>query len=105
ILGDLFEYIDRTIGLANTIIVLTADHGVAPIPEHARDIGLGGGRFPSKDLSSAIQAGLDKRFGSAAWIRATVNSNIYFDYDGIDRKKGGRQEVERTACEAALKFQ
>lgn len=105
LLGDLFTYIDQKIGLANTIIVLTADHGVVPVPEHSQAIGLGGGRFSSKSLTSAIQTGLDRRFGEAAWIRATVNGNVYFDYDVIERKKVNRQEVERAGCEAALKFQ
>jgi predicted AlkP superfamily pyrophosphatase or phosphodiesterase len=105
VLSDLFSYIDQKIGLANTIIVLTADHGVAPIPEHSRDIGLGGGTFASKTLTSAIQTTLDGRFGTAAWIRASVNGNIYFDYDVIERQKVNRQEVERAGCEAALKVQ
>ncbi len=30
VLADFFGYLDQRIGLANTIIVLTADHGVAP---------------------------------------------------------------------------
>jgi len=105
VLGDLFSYIDQKIGLANTIIVLTADHGVAPIPEQSRDIGLGGGRFEAKTLTTAIQTALDGRFGTAAWIRALVNGNIYFDYDVIERQKANRQEVERVGCEGALKVQ
>jgi predicted AlkP superfamily pyrophosphatase or phosphodiesterase len=102
VLIDLFSYIDQKIGLANTIIVLTADHGVVPVPEHAQDIGLGGGRFPARTVTTAIQAALDKRFGEGTWIRASVNGNVYFDYDLIERKKINRQEVERAGCEAAL---
>lgn len=104
VLSDLFSYIDQKVGLANTIIVLTADHGVAPVPEHSKAIGLGGGRFASRALTAVIQAGLDKRFGTAAWIRATVNSNVYLDYDLIERQKVNRQEIERAGCEAALTF-
>jgi predicted AlkP superfamily pyrophosphatase or phosphodiesterase len=105
VLADLFSYIDQKIGLGNTIIVLTADHGVAPIPQHSQDIGLGGGTFPSKTLTSTIQTDLDKRFGAAAWIRASVNGNIYFDYDLVERQKVNRQDLERAGCEAALKVQ
>src|SRR6266850_2161816 len=106
ILSDLFSYVDQKVGLANTIIVLTADHGVAPIPEHSQDIGLGGGRFASGALTNAIKTALDKDFGTnVAWIRASVNGNIYFDYEVIQRQKVNRQEVERAGCEAALKVQ
>jgi len=105
LLADLFMYIDQKVGLANTIIVLTADHGVAPIPEHSQEIGLGGGRVASESLTAAIQTGLRERFGEAAWIRDAVNGNIYFDYTVIERKKVNRQEVERAGCEAAVKLQ
>ena len=33
LLGQLFEAIDRQIGLGNVLVVLAADHGVAPLPE------------------------------------------------------------------------
>ena len=69
------------------------------------DIGLGGGRIESKTLRNAVQTVLNKRFGTAAWIRAAVNGNIYFDYDVVQRQKINRQEVERSGCEAAMKVQ
>src|SRR5215831_2105939 len=34
-LAELLEFVDSRVGLSNTIIVFTADHGVAPIPEHS----------------------------------------------------------------------
>jgi predicted AlkP superfamily pyrophosphatase or phosphodiesterase len=105
VLSDLLSYIDQKVGLANTIIVLTADHGVAPIPEYSRDIGLGGGRIEGKSIADAIQTVLSKRFGTGTWIRAAVNGNIYFDYDVVERQSANRQEVERASCEAALKVQ
>src|SRR5207237_7473247 len=33
ILDQLFQYIDRNIGLANTLVVATADHGATPLVE------------------------------------------------------------------------
>lgn len=32
ILADLFSYIDKTVGLENTLIVLSADHGAPNAP-------------------------------------------------------------------------
>ena len=32
-LAGLFAYIDSSVGLQNTFIALTADHGVCPLPE------------------------------------------------------------------------
>src|SRR5205823_918229 len=33
IMGRLFDYVDKKIGLRNVIVMMTSDHGVAPIPE------------------------------------------------------------------------
>jgi hypothetical protein len=32
-LGDFFKFLDKQVGLDRTVIVLTGDHGVAPLPE------------------------------------------------------------------------
>jgi arylsulfatase A-like enzyme len=32
-MGRLFDYVDKKIGLRNVIVIMTADHGVAPVPE------------------------------------------------------------------------
>ncbi len=102
-LADLFSYVDRKVGLANTIIVLTADHGVAPIPEHAKSMGLDGGRLDTKAITSAAEAALDERFGQDTWVRDTVSSNLYFDYKALERRQARRDEVERIACDAVVK--
>lgn len=33
LLGKLFDFVNQRIGTGNTLVVLTADHGVAPLPE------------------------------------------------------------------------
>jgi arylsulfatase A-like enzyme len=102
-LADLFSYIDRKVGLANTVVVLTADHGVAPIPEHALAIGLGGGRMKVETVTAAAETALDERFGQDNWVRDTVAGNIYFDYKTLERRHAKHEEVESVACEAVMK--
>src|SRR6185369_11156825 len=52
-LAELFNYLDRKIGLDNVVIALTADHGVAPVPEQSRALGYGG-RVEAKAATDAI---------------------------------------------------
>src|SRR6185436_14828367 len=47
--AKLLDFVDARVGLSNTLIAFTADHGVAPIPEHAAALGLGGGRIQAAD--------------------------------------------------------
>jgi predicted AlkP superfamily pyrophosphatase or phosphodiesterase len=45
-----FKFLDQRIGLNNVTMVLTADHGVAPVPEFAVTNGFQGGRADLPDL-------------------------------------------------------
>ena len=38
-LEDLLTFVDKTIGLENTLIVLSADHGMAEMPEYMGELG------------------------------------------------------------------
>jgi predicted AlkP superfamily pyrophosphatase or phosphodiesterase len=42
LLADFFSYLDRRVGVNRTQIVLSSDHGIAPIPEQLRDMSVGG---------------------------------------------------------------
>lgn len=64
-LADLFAYIDQKIGLANTLIVLSADHGQPEVPGHLHEHGIQKAHyFDTKglDKTPAIAA-LKKQFG------------------------------------------
>ena len=102
-LAELFNYLDRKIGLDRVIIALTADHGVAPVPAHAQQFGLGGTIEP-KSISDAIESALDKSFGDEKWVQALVYDNVYLDEAVIERHKLAVEEVERVASQAVVKI-
>ncbi len=64
-LAEFFEFLDRKVGLAHCVIVLTADHGVAPLPEKIqREQGPNAaGRLAGGPLDAYVKAGLDAAFG------------------------------------------
>lgn len=101
VLADLFAYIDRRVGLQNTIVVLTADHGVAPVPEQMTEYKLGG-RYQSGAIRTAVEKALGEKFGADKYVLAYANGSIYFDYDAIERRKASREEVERVGAAAAM---
>lgn len=65
VLAELFDYIDREIGLAQCVIVLTADHGVSPMPDRilAMRPDAAAGRIKLADLDAAGKKALDAAFG------------------------------------------
>ncbi len=119
-LGTLLDFIDSRIGLANTIVAFTADHGVAPIPEHAAKMGLGGARLRTSDLFNAIRAALTARYNPQGktpdpsadyllkWNEGTIarewfiNGNIYFNYDALRRDGVDIEEFSQVVVRGAL---
>ncbi len=119
-IGTLLDFIDARVGLANTLIALTADHGVAPIPEHAAALGLGGGRVPFANVMGKIQATISARYNpqgkspdpSADYLLRFnegantrewfINNNIYFNYDALRRDGVNLEEFSGVVVAAAL---
>ena len=64
-LARFFDFLDRTVGLKRCTIVLTADHGAAPTPEHvhARHPEIPAGRIDGKRLVQACEEALSRAFG------------------------------------------
>jgi predicted AlkP superfamily pyrophosphatase or phosphodiesterase len=95
-LGEFFRFLDETIGLDRIAISLSADHGVAPVPEYRAARGLPGARRSSEDYVCFQRAGqaFEKKFGDDDWFVRP----FHFDYETL-----ARHNVTRATLEAALK--
>lgn len=106
LLSRLFQAIDRQIGLKNVVIVLSADHGVAPIPDSTGK--LPGGYIKSDDIIRQIEAALTSHYGAADWLLPGGGEGVYFNYGAIQKMKtrDGQpitlDSVCRTAKQALL---
>ena len=96
-----FRYLDAQVGMQNVLVVLTADHGVAPLPELSIERRIGGGRMPASAVQNAVQAKLDERFGKAKWILSVDAESMYLDRELARQKKLDAGDVERVAADAA----
>jgi predicted AlkP superfamily pyrophosphatase or phosphodiesterase len=103
-LSGLFNRLDRKIGLANVMIALTADHGVAPTPEFAAEKGLGGDRADPDALMGDLLAKLSERFGPGRFLLAPriVDGHLYFNHDTLQEKQLAPEDVAGFVREWAL---
>ena len=117
-IATLLDFVAARVGLANTLIAFTADHGVAPIPEHAAALGLGGARINANDVLAAIHAAIGARYNpqhktpdptadyllkdSGTTRDFFLNGNIYFNYDALKRDSVSLDEVSQVVAAAAL---
>ena len=106
-LAELFAYVDEKVGLANTLIVLSADHGQPEVPGHLHELGIQKAQFfdtKSLDKTAAIAA-LKKQFGiGEELIEAYFHPYVYLDRDLIRAKGLDQAEVEKAVAAELLKF-
>ncbi|HEV8486589.1 MAG TPA: hypothetical protein VGV87_23790, partial [Blastocatellia bacterium] len=88
--------------LANTIVAVSGDHGVMPVPEYLQSLGFDAGRIDVKDIKAAVNGALKQRFGDEKWLLEFVNDQFYLDRKLIAERKLNVSDVERAAGEAAL---
>jgi predicted AlkP superfamily pyrophosphatase or phosphodiesterase len=105
----LLKAVDARVGLSNAVVVFTADHGVAPSPEHATAMRLPGGRVRVTDVLTAVRNRIRARYGKPGerdttedYVQTFSNGHIYFNRAALDRDGVRQEEVERVAGEAAL---
>ena len=82
LVGDLLKASEAQAGAGNVLAVLTADHGVAPLPEENRKRKMPGGRFDLKALQSAVETALQGKFGGAHWVAYSSEAGIYLNVQG-----------------------
>ncbi len=65
-LTELIQFIDQKVGLKSCIIVLTADHGIPPLPERILAAGRGvpAGRVRGAEFDEVAFAALEAKFGA-----------------------------------------
>src|SRR5208283_3803441 len=91
--------IDRQVGLKDTLIVLTGDHGVAPSAQQSEAHHMPGGRMPNSAIAAAIQNALAPRFGAGNWIAFAADLIVYLNRDLMASRKLDPAEVDRVAAE------
>ena len=106
-LADLFSFIDKEVGLENTLIVLSADHGQPEAPGYLHEMGIDNAHYfdtGTLDKTPAIMA-LKKQFGlGEELIEAFYQPYLYLNQDLIRAKGLNQAEVEQAVAAELLKF-
>lgn len=102
VLDKLFRKIDDTVGLANTVVVLSADHGSLPLVENLRNQGIDARRVSPDVLMNAVQDAFTRRFPGVKGLIAYFATDIYLDEDVIRLNRLNRETIERTAIDALM---
>jgi len=105
-LAELFAFIDKQVGLANTLIVLSADHGAAAVPAQLNEFGIDAQYFvpDSLDKARAIEA-IKSKYGLAEELISGFNHPyVYLNNEMLKKHDLDVDEVSRAIAKELVKF-
>ncbi len=106
-LADLLQYIDRTVGLKRTLVVLCADHGSTEAVGYLKTLGIDAGEFDFKKAAAQPWlAQLRKRFGLAKGelIQGFIKPYVYLNRQAIAKAGLKLGEVQQAVAHALEKM-
>jgi predicted AlkP superfamily pyrophosphatase or phosphodiesterase len=102
-LAALLKFIDQTIGLKHTLVVLAADHGIPDMPEYMTELGYAAGRLvPEEIVATANQAG--QQLGIDEVVRFFFRPYLYLNDEKIAAAKLEHAQVEQAIANALTDF-
>ncbi len=101
-IGKLFRFLEERVGMDNVIVTLTADHGVAPVPEVQAARHMPGGRLERGIIVKTVEAKLAEKFGPGPWVLSPSDHTLYLNRALIQEKRLDPVDVRRVAAEAAF---
>ena len=99
-LADLLAFIEEKVGLDRTLIVLSADHGIAELPEYMAERGMDTGRLTPDVITAAVKRISKERFGIDGVIRFYYRPYLYLDRERIEAAGLDTDEVREVLAEA-----
>ena len=103
VLEKLLKEIDSKVGLDNTLVVLTADHGSLPLVENLKAKGIDAQRANPNVLLNAVRQALAQRFPGVDNLVVYGAPDFYFNEDAMRGHNIKKKDVEETASAALLR--
>jgi predicted AlkP superfamily pyrophosphatase or phosphodiesterase len=101
IVKELLTYLDAKVGKGRYVLVLTADHGICPLPAVSRSRGKDAARINPDALLEGATKFLSARYPALGnrVIEAAEGGWVYLNRDLLEAKGLAAAEVERTLAE------
>ncbi len=105
-IAALLKFVDERIGLDNTLVILSADHGSPEVPAYLREIGFEAETVDPDEWDQAAGiAALKRRFGiGKELIETYYHPYIYLNHDVMSERGLDAAEVEAAVAAELSKF-
>jgi hypothetical protein len=93
--AEFFGFLGHQVGMANVWMALSADHGIAPLPDFAKTLHLPAANLDSKALRENMNSTLSKKYGrKAEYVRELDYPLSWLDEEAFAGKKEGDAEAD-----------
>jgi len=103
-LADLFAFIEKSVGLDHTLVVLSSDHGMADMPEYMTELGYRAGRLDPDEITAAANR-VGEKLGVNDVVRFFYRPYLYLDDTRIAAAGADRVNVEQAVAGALTDFE
>lgn len=106
-LAELLSFVDENVGLQNTLVVLSSDHGTPEVPGYLNELGILAGFVEPKswDKQPAL-AELKKQFGiDKELIVGYDHPYVYLNHEVINENKLEIAQIEKAVAKQLIQFE
>lgn len=83
-LADFLKVLDEKVGKNEYLVFLTADHGVAEVPQYMKDIKMPGGYFRPSFVEANLNEFLAKYFPGKKIVESLSTEQVYLNHEAFD---------------------
>ena len=104
-LARLLEALNEQVGEGNYTIFLTSDHGGVHVPAYLESVKIPGGYFDYPKFNGDLKTFLNEKYGSQDLIKNISNSQIFFNYEEVQKNDISRAELQEEIAHFVLQYE
>lgn len=104
-IAHFLEFLDQHVGIHNTLVILTSDHGLAYFPDYLSAHDIPSGDFNPGSSLSLLGSYLNAIYGKGDWVRYYYGQQIYLNHELIETSGISYQEIQERAAQFLIQFE
>lgn len=99
-----FKYLDKTVGVGEYTVFLTADHGAVEVPSYLKSVKIPSGYLNNNETKEKLNTFMVDRFGAEDLIENVSNNQIFLNRNKISELKLNLADVQELVVNELIKY-
>ncbi len=102
-LGEFLDFLEEKVGKGNSLVFLTADHGVANMPSFLNANKIPAGNFDSQKMEEDLNVYLNSKYDNSNLVIGILNYQVYLNRNAIAAKKINKETLYSDVIQFLIK--